>query len=95
MEMIQVLDILVKREHEALRLKAIIQNGQDFRKYAKEFSIAPSAKNGGLLGQFKRGQMDKELEDIAFSLDVGEISEPIKTKDGYHLLCISAKQVVE
>lgn len=91
-EMIQASHILVKSEEEAKKLKAEIKNAEDFAKKAKEVSLCPSGQNGGRLGQFGRGQMVKPFEDAAFSLNVGEISEPIKTQFGYHLIYVSAKQ---
>ena len=92
MDMVRARHILVKTEEEAKKLKAEIKNAEDFAKKAKEVSLCPSGKNGGALGQFGRGQMVKPFEDAAFSLKVGEISEPVKTQFGYHLIYVSAKQ---
>lgn len=92
MEMVRASHILVKTEEEAKKLKEEIKNAEDFAQKAKEVSLCPSGKNGGMLGQFGRGQMVKPFEDAAFSLKVGEISEPVKTQFGYHLIYVSAKQ---
>ena len=93
MEMIQVNHILVKTEEEAKKLKAEIKDGEDFAKKAKEVSLCASGKNGGRLGQFYKGELkDDVFEKAAFALEPGEISAPVKTKDGWHLIYISGKQ---
>lgn len=84
--------ILVKTEDEALKLKNEIKNGDDFAKAAKQHSLCPSGQEGGDLGFFGRGQMVKEFEDAAFSMEVGEISNQIRTQFGYHLLYLTAKE---
>tara|TARA_B100001971_G_C18236458_1_gene567591 strand:+ start:2026 stop:2238 length:213 start_codon:yes stop_codon:yes gene_type:complete len=63
-----------------------IKKGEKFGKLAKELSLCPSKKREGNLGYFGRGQMVKEFEKTAFNLQVGKISEPVKTKFGYHII---------
>jgi len=83
---------LVKREADALKQitdarKRIVDDGEDFAEVAKEVSEDPgSAPNGGDLGCFGKGQMVPEFEEAAFSLEKGEVSQPIKTDFGYHLI---------
>lgn len=84
--------ILVKTEEEALKLKNEISEGKDFASAAREVSLCPSGRNGGDLGYFTKGQMVKEFEDAAFSMNVGEISNPIKTQFGYHLIYLTDKK---
>ena len=84
--------ILVDDESTAKKLKADIEGGADFAKTAKKNSKCPSGKSGGDLGFFKKGQMVKEFEDMAFSLPVGVVSAPVKTEFGYHLIVVSAKR---
>lgn len=84
--------ILVKTEAEAKKLKEEIENGKDFAQAAKEVSLCPSGQNGGDLGYFSRGQMVKEFENAAFSMEIGEISNPVKTQFGYHLLYLTDKK---
>lgn len=84
--------ILVKDEKTAKELKAQIDNGADFGKIAKKHSKCPSGEDGGDLGFFKKGQMVKEFEDMAFSLPVGVVSAPVKTEFGYHLILVTAKK---
>ena len=79
--------ILVEDEKTAKEIKEKLDNGEDFAKLAKEYSKdTANAENGGNLGTFSKGQMVKEFEDAAFNLKEGEISEPVKTQFGYHII---------
>ena len=79
--------ILVEKHSEAISLLERIQKGEKFGKLAKEFSIdSGSAKRDGNLGYFGRGKMVKEFEKSAFNLQTGQISEPVKTEYGYHII---------
>ncbi len=86
--------ILVKTEEEARQIIERIKSGEDFAKIAKEKSLdTVSAKNGGDLGFILKGQMVPEFEAAAGSLKTGEISEPVKTKFGYHVIKVTDKEV--
>ncbi|MGR3304346.1 MAG: peptidylprolyl isomerase [Candidatus Scalindua sp.] len=74
------------------KLKEELDNGADFAKLAKENSDCPSATKGGGLGVIARGQMVEEFEEAAFNTEVNGISEPVKTKFGYHIIKITDKQ---
>jgi len=79
--------ILVEKQSQAIAILDRIKQGEKFGKLAKELSIdSGSAKRDGSLGYFSRGKMVKEFENAAFSLEVGKISEPIKTQYGYHII---------
>jgi len=78
--------ILVKTEQEALGILFDVKHGKDFGVVAKEKSMCPSAKSGGDLGWFSRGQMVKEFETAAFALKTGELSKPVKTQFGWHVI---------
>jgi peptidyl-prolyl cis-trans isomerase C len=84
--------ILVKTEEEAKKLREEIVAGKDFAEVAKEVSLCPSGAKGGDLGYFGRGQMVPEFDAAAFSLPVGEVSEPIKTQFGWHLLVVTGQR---
>ncbi len=84
--------LLVKTEEEAKQLREEILNGKDFAHVAAEVSLCPSGANGGDLGFFGKGVMVKEFEDAAFSMNVGDLSEPIQTQFGWHLLKLTDKK---
>lgn len=80
-------------EAELASIVARIKDGADFSKVAEEASEDPgSKKNGGDLGFFKRGQMVKEFEDVAFSGKLNEVSAPVKTQFGWHVLKVEERR---
>ena len=79
--------ILVEKQSESLAILEKIKSGEKFGKLAKEISIdSGSAKRDGSLGYFGRGVMVKPFEEAAFKLQVGQVSEPIKSEFGYHII---------
>ena len=80
------LHILVKTEDEAFGLLYDINHGKDFAEAAKSKSLCPSGKKGGDLGWFGRGQMVKEFEIVVFAMKLNEVSKPVKTQFGWHLI---------
>ncbi len=75
--------------------KAEIEKAKDvpakFAELAKANSMCPSSAKGGDLSEFTRGQMVKEFDEVAFSLPVGKVSDPVKTQFGYHIILVTAK----
>ena len=69
-----------------------ILNGKKFEDVAAAVSLCPSGANGGDLGFFGKGVMVKEFEDAAFSMNIGDLSEPIQTQFGWHLLYLTDKK---
>lgn len=78
--------ILVKTETEAKNVKTRLDKGEKFGTIAKQVSLCPSGKKGGDLGTFTRGKMVKEFEKAAFLLEKGQVSAPVKTQFGYHII---------
>ncbi len=79
--------ILVPKQSESLAILERIKKGEKFGRLAKELSIdSGSAKKDGNLGYFTKGMMVKPFEEVAFKLQIGEISEPVKTEFGYHII---------
>ncbi|MBT6995186.1 peptidylprolyl isomerase [Candidatus Woesearchaeota archaeon] len=78
--------ILIKSQEKAIEIKNKLNSGKSFEELAKENSLCPSKKRGGNLGTFSRGQMVREFENAAFKLKKGEISEPVKTQFGWHII---------
>ncbi|MDG5786403.1 peptidylprolyl isomerase [Evansella sp. AB-P1] len=86
-EEVEARHIVVSDEETALDLIDQIEAGEDFAELAQEHSIDPgSAQEGGDLGFFKRGTMLVPFEEAAFHLEIGEISGPVRTQYGYHVI---------
>jgi peptidyl-prolyl cis-trans isomerase C len=83
--------ILVSTEAEAKEVAERLKKGEDFATVAKDKSKDPSAE-GGDLGFFTRGQMLKPFEDAAFALEIGQISEPVQTQFGWHIIKVEEKR---
>ena len=79
--------ILVDKKTIAEDIIEEINSGTKFEEMAKKHSTCPSKKKGGNLGEFGRGQMVKEFEKAAFSLQKNQMTQiPVKTKFGYHII---------
>jgi foldase protein PrsA len=94
-ESVDARHILVKTKAEAEKVRALLEaNNTDanWKKVAKQYSTDTGSKNnGGSLGNFPKGRMVKPFENAAFSLKVGEISQPVKTQFGYHIIEVTKK----
>jgi parvulin-like peptidyl-prolyl isomerase len=92
-EQVQARHILVKTYEDALKAQARLSQGEDFAKLAQELSEDTGSKEtGGDLGWFARGAMVKEFEDAAFALQANQISQPITTTFGVHLIQVTAHE---
>ncbi|MDY6953004.1 MAG: peptidylprolyl isomerase [Thermodesulfobacteriota bacterium] len=103
-EQVQASHILIKVDPEAEASKKAearkkiediqkkLEKGEDFSALAKEVSQCPSSAKGGDLGYFRRGQMVKPFEEVAFSLKPGVVSDIVETKFGYHLIKVEDKK---
>jgi peptidyl-prolyl cis-trans isomerase C len=84
--------ILVPTEDEAKAIQAQLKKGADFATLAKEKSKDPGAADGGDLGYFTKDQMVPEFSEVAFKLDKGQISDPVKTQFGWHIIKVEDKR---
>jgi peptidyl-prolyl cis-trans isomerase C len=88
--------ILVDTEEKAKEVAEKIGKGEDFGKLAEEYSTDTGSKaEGGKLGYFSKGQMVKEFEDAAFALKAGEVSPPVKSKFGWHIIKVENRRQKE
>ena len=92
-EMVHARHILVATEQEAKEIRQRLLDGADFAALAKEKSTdTASSQAGGDLGFFGRGKMVPEFEEAAFTLAVGDTSQPVKTQHGYHIIQVLEKK---
>ena len=84
--------ILVPTEDEAKAILAQLKGGADFATLAKEKSKDPGAAEGGDLGYFTKDQMVPEFAEVAFKLDKGQLSDPVKTQFGWHVIKVEDKR---
>lgn len=87
--------ILVDTEEKAQDILKEINEGLEFGEAAKKYSSCPSKDRGGELGSFTRGKMVPEFEEAAFKMNSGDISDPVKTQFGYHLIKVTDKKESE
>jgi parvulin-like peptidyl-prolyl isomerase len=78
--------ILVRTQPEAKQILEKLKEGDSFEKLAMQYSQCPSKKEGGDLGFFSHGMMVREFEKAAFALEKGNLSEPVKTEFGWHII---------
>lgn len=81
--------ILVEDEETALEVKEKLDDGEDFGELAAEYSMDGTAQDEGNLGYFSTGQMVPEFEEAAYNMEVGEISDPVQTTYGYHIIKVN------
>ncbi len=89
---VRALHILTKTKNQANAIKMRVNNGESFKELAKQFSNCPSGRVGGDLGYFKRGEMVPEFEKAAFETPKGEISDPVQTDFGWHVIKVIDKR---
>lgn len=93
LEEVKASHILVETEEQAKEVKEKLAAGEDFSNLVTQYSIDEASKaQGGGLGFFRRGDMVKEFEDVAFTLEVSQVSDPVKTEYGYHIIKVEEKK---
>ncbi|AUN97528.1 peptidylprolyl isomerase [Bacteriovorax stolpii] len=78
--------ILVNHEYEVKDIQKKLAEGKSFEELARDYSTCPSGKDGGMLGEFGKGMMVPTFEKAAFALMPGEVSQPVRTQFGFHLI---------
>lgn len=92
-EQVKASHILVDDEETANKVKQKLADGGDFAQLATEYSTDEGTKeSGGDLGYFEQGTMVAEFDDVVFTLEVGKISDPVKTDYGYHIIKVVDKK---
>lgn len=84
--------LLVGSQKEAEDCRQEILDGKTFAEVAKRVSKCPSGGQGGDLGYFTRGRMVPQFDKVAFELPVGELSEPVQTQFGWHILTVTDRR---
>jgi peptidyl-prolyl cis-trans isomerase C len=92
-EEVRARHILVESEDEAKTVLTELKGGADFATLAKEKSKDPGAAQGGDLGYFSKEQMVPEFADVAFKMYAGQLSNPVKTQFGWHIIKVEDKRV--
>lgn len=87
--------ILVETEEEAIAVKETVDGGADFAATARDKSIGPSGPNGGDLGWFSSGMMVPSFEAATIALGVGEVSDPVETQFGWHVIKLNETRQAE
>lgn len=80
--------LLVETEEEAIAAKARVDGGEDFANVARDVSTGPTGPNGGNLGWFGAGQMVPEFEAATMALSIGDVSDPVQTQFGWHVVTL-------
>ncbi|MDZ7830958.1 MAG: SurA N-terminal domain-containing protein [Desulfobacterales bacterium] len=82
---------VAKRREKAVEIMEKARSGKDFAGLAQKYSEGPSKEKGGDIGTFERGDMVKPFSDKAFSMEPGEISDPVRTEFGWHIIKVEEK----
>lgn len=92
-EQVEASHILVADEASAKEVKTKLNDGGDFAELAKEYSTdTSSSSDGGSLGYFGTGEMVKEFENVAFKMNIDEVSEPVESEYGFHIIKVTGKK---
>ncbi|MFO7766183.1 MAG: peptidyl-prolyl cis-trans isomerase [Pelovirga sp.] len=89
---VRVHQMLFSSRDAALEIKKHLQDGADFATLAKQHSLSPDSKDGGQLGYFPAGQLPPEFDEVIFSLPLRQVSKPVASPYGFHLLMVDRKR---
>ena len=91
-QMIKLRQIVSSTRDEAEKILALLTQGEDMKGLARKYSKAPEAENGGELGWLAKGELEKSIEDVVFSLPIGTASSVVKTTYGFHIFEVLEKR---
>jgi parvulin-like peptidyl-prolyl isomerase len=89
---VRVHQMLLASREEALEIKKRLQDGADFATLAAQHSLSPDSEEGGLLGYFSAGALPREFDEVIFSLPLRQVSDPVVSPYGFHLLMVDQKR---
>lgn len=91
-EQVLARQIVTDSKEKAFALREMLLKGASFEETASKYSLSPDRKKGGDLGWFERGIMPKEFDEVCFALEIGRLSQVVKTPYGYHLFQVLDKR---
>ncbi len=91
-EQVRASHILLNTSEDAQDVLQMVEDGGNFSELASNYSIGPSAAQGGDLGYFSRGMLVPEFEQVAFNMSVGEVSGIVETEFGYHIIKVTGRR---
>nr|BAL58002.1 peptidil-prolyl cis-trans isomerase [uncultured prokaryote] len=91
-ERVKLWQIVVRDKNRAKEIWRLLKKGEDFSHLARLYSAGPEGKQGGYMGFFSRGELPKELDEVAFKLPPGKISDVITSAYGYHILYVEKRE---
>lgn len=94
-ERVRLWQIVVMDKQRAIRIWKMLKKGGDFSTLARQYSVGPEGKEGGFMGVFTKGELPKELDDVAFKIPPGKISDVIRSPYGFHILYVEKREKSE
>ncbi len=91
-EEVRVYQMLLATREAALEIKKHLQEGADFATLARQYSLSPDREDGGLLGYFSAGALPSEFDAVIFTLPLRQVSDPVESPYGFHLLLVDRKR---
>ena len=91
-QMVKLRQIVTNTRDEAEKILELLTKGEDMNELARKYSKAPEAENGGEVGWVSKGELEKSIEEVVFSLPVGKISSVVKTAYGFHIFEVLSKR---
>jgi len=91
-EEVRVHQMLLKSREAALEIKKHLQEGADFATLARQYSLSPDREDGGLLGYFSAGALPPEFDAVIFTQPLRQVSDPVESPYGFHLLLVDRKR---